>query len=290
MDCRMPLVPLFRHRFHPARCSDLKVANAQLCIRLKTKLIMDTDFIIKVKGLQKDYFNGKNNLSIIQKLNLEVKKGDFAMIMGNSGSGKSTLLYLLGGIDQCTHGDIRLGNYLLNSKKEKELTVFRRKHIGFVFQEHHLVSNLNLLENILLAGFLEQKNRKLVLQRAQFLMEELGITHLADRYAAQVSGGEAQRCAMVRALINNPAILLADEPTGNLNSASSEKVLECLLKLNKEGQTIVMVTHNLNAACYGNIVHFMQDGQLKDSFKFIKEDQIAIREPKLFAWLRDRGW
>lgn len=251
---------------------------------------MYTKDIIDVQNLQKDYVNGKITLSIIQGLNLKVHEGDFAMIMGNSGSGKSTLLYLLGGIDSCTGGEIRVNDLPLKGKSEKVLTTLRRQLVGFVFQEHNLVSNLTLQENVLLAGFLVQKNRKLVRTRAQLLMEELEIMHLADRYPAQVSGGEAQRCAMVRALINNPTILLADEPTGNLNSASSERVLQCLQKLNKEGQTIVMVTHNLHAACYGNIVHFMNDGKLRDCHSFMPEEDISLRELSLFEWLRDRGW
>jgi putative ABC transport system ATP-binding protein len=256
----------------------------------KIRLFMDTTTIINVKNLRKEYVNGKNNISVIQGLDLKVSKGDFAMIMGNSGTGKSTLLYMLGGLDKSSHGEVWLYNELLSGKNEKELTIMRRKNIGFVFQEHHLVSNLNLLENVLLAGYLEQSDRQLVRQRAQILMDELEISHLTHRYPAQVSGGEAQRCSMVRALINNPAILLADEPTGNLNSSSSEKVLQCLKKLNKDGQTIVMVTHNLNAACYGNIVHFMMDGKLRDSFKFKEDDDVSTREPALFEWLRERGW
>jgi putative ABC transport system ATP-binding protein len=246
--------------------------------------------IIEVQNLQKDYINGKISLSIIQGLNLKVNEGDFAMIMGNSGSGKSTFLYMLGGIDTITRGEISIDKIPLKGRREKDLTILRRHHVGFVFQEHNLVSNLTLQENIFLAGFLVQKDRKLVRERAKVLMEELEIADLADRYPAQVSGGEAQRCAMVRALINSPRILLADEPTGNLNSSSSEKVLQCLLKLNKEGQTIVMVTHNLHAACYGNIVHFMKDGRLEDCQSFRDEDDISQRELSLFEWLRERGW
>ncbi|MGE5107162.1 MAG: ABC transporter ATP-binding protein [Sphingobacteriales bacterium] len=248
------------------------------------------NFFIKTEQLVKNYGSGASDNAIINNVNISINKGEFSIIMGNSGSGKSTLLYLLSGLDEPSSGKIWLNDIPLHQRSQKDLAIMRRKMIGFVFQDNNLVPNLSIRENILVAGFLVQGDRKLVSQRAENLMEELNILPLAKRYPSQVSGGELQRAAIARALINNPLILLADEPTGNLNSEASEKVLECFSALNRKGQTIVMVTHDLKSACRGSRVLFLKDGTIPDKHSYNVDNNHPGTEDRLFTWLKNMGW
>ncbi|MFN8258534.1 MAG: ABC transporter ATP-binding protein [Bacteroidales bacterium] len=246
--------------------------------------------IIKTADLRKNYTTGDSDVQVIKNLNVEFYQGEFSVIMGNSGSGKSTLLYLLSGLDNISAGKIWLNDESIHEKSEKWLALLRRKKIGFVFQDHNLIPNLSLIENILLAGYLLEENRKIIYNRALKIMEDLEIESLANRLPAQVSGGERQRCAIARALINKPLVLLADEPTGSLNSAASVKALDCLKKLHAAGQTIIMVTHDLKTACYGDRISFFRDGQIVDDLYFDNEKQTGARESLLFNWLKEKGW
>ena len=167
---------------------------------------------------------------------------------------------------------------------------FRRRHIGFVFQDHNLISDLSLKENILVAGYLVNSDRKVVQARAALLMEQLEIASLARRFPSQVSGGERQRCAIARALINTPKILMADEPTGNLNSSASKKVLSCFEQVHQSGQTVLMVTHDPKSACYGDRVLFLKDGALVDTLTFDKQKKLVERRGVLLNWLQSLGW
>ncbi len=248
------------------------------------------EVIIKTESLKKNYASDQGSVPVIHNLDFEIYRGEFTMIMGNSGSGKSTLLYLLSGLDTVSGGKIWINEQTVQDKNESALALMRRKHIGFVFQEHNLIPNLSLRENILVAGYLSAHNKKIVQQRTNFLLDELELRALANRLPSQVSGGEQQRCAIARALINVPTILMADEPTGNLNSAASEKALNCLKKINENGQTIVMVTHDLKAACYGDKVLFFKDGGMPGTFEFTKDQPQAERESSLFTWLKQMGW
>ena len=162
--------------------------------------------------------------------------------------------------------------------------------MGMVFQHNNLIPGLTLLENILVAAFLVQKNRSEARKRALGLMKELGIDSLKDRYPAQVSGGEQQRCAIARALVNAPRILLADEPTGSLNSSATRKVLETFSVLNGQGQTIVMVTHEIEAACYAGRVVFLRDGTYVDDFSMDPGGSRTEKEKTLLDWLTEKGW
>jgi len=246
--------------------------------------------IIKAENLNKNYSTGESEVQVIKNLNVEFYEGEFSVIMGNSGSGKSTLLYLLSGLDNVSSGKIWLNSETIYEKSEKSLTILRRKKIGFVFQDHNLIPNLSLIENILLAGYLLNESRKAVYDRSVEIMKVLEIETLAQRLPAQVSGGERQRCAIARALINKPDVLLADEPTGSLNSAASIKALDCLKKLNATGQSIIMVTHDLKTACYGDRISFFKDGQIIDDLYFDNETQTNGRESLLFSWLKEKGW
>ena len=226
------------------------------------------NFFIKTEQLVKNYGSGGFDNAIINNVNISINKGEFSIIMGNSGSGKSTLLYLLSGLDEPSSGKIWLNDIPVHQRSQKDLAIMRRKMIGFVFQDNNLVPNLSIRENILVAGFLVQGDRKLVSQRAENLMEELNILPLAKRYPSQVSGGELQRAAIARSLINNPLILLADEPTGNLDPEVSHGILKVFQQINKSGTAILMATHS-----YGLIKKFparilkCEEGKLLDSRK-----------------------
>jgi len=246
--------------------------------------------IIRTEHLQKVYKTNQSVTNIINDLDCSIYKGEFTVIMGSSGSGKSTLLYLLSGLENPTDGKIWFETIPVHGRNEKELALLRRNHIGFVFQDYNLVPSLTLLENILVSGYLNSKNRIQVRQLATELMETLGIHSLANRLPSQVSGGEQQRCAIARALINNPLVLMADEPTGNLNSAAAEKVLNCLAELNKAGQSIIMVTHDLRSACRGDRILFLRDGQVLDSIGFDEMVPPKEREKILLDWLKARQW
>jgi len=248
------------------------------------------NFCIKTELLVKNYSSGIIDNAIINNVNISIAKGEFSIIMGNSGSGKSTLLYLLSGLDTPSSGKIWLNDIPVHQRSQKDLAILRRNMIGFVFQDNNLVPNLTILENILVAGFLVPGDRKLINHRAGNLMEELDISHLAKRYPSEVSGGELQRASIARALINNPLILFADEPTGNLNSEASEKVLECFSALNRQGQTIVMVTHDLRSACRGSRILFLKDGTIPDKHSYNIDKNHPETEAEVFSWLKKMGW
>ncbi len=246
--------------------------------------------IIQAKDLKKSYFTGKTEVPVINTLNLSLYKGDFTVIMGSSGSGKSTLLYLLSGLENPTGGEIWLEDKPVHTMDEKLITLLRREYIGFVFQDFNLVPNLTFLENILIPAYLVKNDRKALKDKAIALMKKVEILELADRLPSEVSGGQQQRCSMARAVINNPRVVMADEPTGNLNSNSSKAVLNILTDLNEEGQTIVMVTHDIKSACRANRIIFLKDGQIEDDLRFEKEESIDKKEDKLLKWLAEKDW
>jgi len=249
-----------------------------------------SNICIKTEELVKNYDPRVFENAIIKKVNISILSGEFSVIMGNSGSGKSTLLYLLSGLDEPNSGKIWINDIPVHNRSQKDLAIMRRKMIGFVFQDNNLIPNLSIRENILVAGFLIQHNRELVTQHANQLMDDLDILPFANRYPSQVSGGEQQRASIARAMINNPLILLADEPTGNLNSEASEKVLDCFSALNRKGQTIVMVTHDLKSACRGRRVLFLKDGTIPDDHSYLINEENPNSEDRLFTWLKQMGW
>jgi putative ABC transport system ATP-binding protein len=245
--------------------------------------------IISASALVKRY--SESAPPVIDNLTLQIEAGDYAVIMGSSGSGKSTLLYLLCGIDNPTSGSVRYGETELSALDERESALLRRRAMGFVFQDAGLVPQLTLLENVAVPGRLMDRDGTRVVKKARELLARVGIPDLADRLPAQVSGGELQRCAIARALVNSPAVIFADEPTGNLNSAHSAAVLDILQKLNAGGQTILMVTHELKAACLGRHVLFLRDGTIRDELvQGGNGESIEERERRLFQWLTGLGW
>lgn len=250
------------------------------------------EVIISTKDLCKTYVSDSVQFHAIRNLNLEIYKEDFTVVMGSSGSGKSTLLYLLSGIDSVTAGEVVLDNTRVDLMSEKDTAQFRRKSIGFVFQAINLVPNLSLLENVAIAGYLVSRDRKAVNQRAMELLAMMGLEAEANRLPSQVSGGQQQRAAIARGLVNSPTVLFADEPTGSLNSSQGQNVLDILTDINNQGQTIVMVTHDIKAACRANRILFIKDGKFDGDLRLDRYDgsDSDQREQAIFAYLTGKGW
>lgn len=248
--------------------------------------------IIKAKDLHKTYVSDGIPFQAIRGLNIEIYKGDFTVIMGSSGSGKSTLLYLLSGMDAATAGEVYLGNRQINGMEEKSAARLRRSSIGFIFQAIHLVPNLTIFENIALPGYLLPGDRSRVSKRAAELLVMMDLSEQAKRLPSQVSGGQQQRAAIARSLINSPTVLFADEPTGSLNSSQGQNVLDILSELNQRGQTIVMVTHDSKAACRADRILFIKDGKIDGDLQLEKyeAEKNAQREQDIFAYLHGKGW
>lgn len=227
--------------------------------------------ILKLESIKKYYDNADKTKQVIDDVSLEINKGDFISIMGPSGSGKSTLLYIMSGVLECSSGEILFLNNSLNSMREKHLARIRKSKMGFVFQQVAFLKNLTISDNILLPAFnVKDKDKKEVVKYANELMKKLGIEDLADRKISEVSGGQLQRAGICRALINKPDIVFADEPTGALNSKTSEEIMKIFKDVNKEGVTIVLVTHNRKVASYSNKVLFLLDGKFKNTIDFNK--------------------
>lgn len=251
------------------------------------------EIIIKAKNLCKSYSTEGAQSHVLRNIDLEICKGDFTVIMGSSGSGKSTLLYNLSGMDVPTSGEVYFRGIRIDNMKEKELAVFRRSDVGFIFQQMHLVSNLSIYENVTVPGYLLKKYpRKEIEQRAMSLFEGLGIKAFKNRLPSQVSGGQQQRAAIARALINEPCLLFADEPTGALNSKTGREILNILTDVNKNGQSILMVTHDAKAAVRADRIVFLHDGQITGEINLEKymPDSEQDREKQVLSWLTSKGW
>ena len=219
--------------------------------------------MITVENVNKSFQLGSSSVEVLKNINLLINKGEFISIMGPSGSGKSTLLYLMGGLDQVSKGTICVNGIEMQKLNDDAESRMRRNDIGFVFQAYNLINNLTLEENILLPALLEGKNKKESVKKAEALMERVGIIQRRNHTPRELSGGEQQRTAIARALINDPAVLFADEPIGNLDSKSGTEVLELLRDINKEkGITILMVTHSEESTRYSNRIIRLRDGQV----------------------------
>lgn len=244
--------------------------------------------VISGKNIVKTFGDTK----VLNGINIEIYDGDFTVIMGTSGSGKSTLLYCLSGMEQATEGDVLCGDQKISGASEKELTKLRADKFGFVFQKTHLVSNLTLYENIVMSGLIGSGlSEKEVRERARELAAQMNLQDAVDRLPSQVSGGEAQRAAVARAVMGSPAILFADEPTGALNKANTTEVLNLFTKLHEKGQTILLVTHDKKAALRGNRILYIEDGRVVSELVLSEygKDKEA-REMELTTWLEELGW
>ena len=243
--------------------------------------------ILSGKGIAKRY--GEND--VLRGVDIELYAGDFTVIMGSSGSGKSTLLYALSSMDRASGGQLFYKNRDITGASESALTCLRAEEFGFVFQRTHLISNLTLYENIKMAGLIGSLSERECRQRADQLIAKMNLEGAKDRLPSQVSGGEAQRAAVARAVINRPALLFADEPTGALNKANSQEVLNLLSALNQDGQSVLLVTHDREAAMRGNRILYLEDGAIIGEMSLPNyAGKDSAREEKLAAWLEGLGW
>jgi len=220
--------------------------------------------VVRTVNLQKIYQNAGVPVPAVRGVDLQIEEGEFVAIMGPSGSGKSTLVHLLGGLDTRTGGEIWLDGTRVDTLSESAWAVLRRKKIGFVFQFFNLVANMTVADNVELPALLAGASPRQARARREELLDALGLTGRADAAPAQLSGGEQQRVALARALANQPRLLLADEPTGNLDSRNTQDVLRLLGQVHAKGQTIAMVTHDARIACMADRVINLLDGQIVD--------------------------
>lgn len=250
------------------------------------------EIIISAKELKKSFCITDMEQTIFENLNLDIYKGDFTVIMGSSGAGKSTLLYSLSGMDRPTSGEVWFKGEKITELSDDKLSVFRRKNCGFVFQQIYLLDKMSLMDNVLTAGALCEKDKKKNIKYANWLFDLVNIPEITrKKFPSQISGGEAQRAGIVRAVINRPEVVFADEPTGALNSNNSNAVLDVFTKLHQEGQSIIMVTHDKKTALRGNRVLYVRDGKIFGECNlgtYTKEDR--EREMLLNDFLAEMGW
>ncbi|HIW80718.1 MAG TPA: ABC transporter ATP-binding protein [Candidatus Acetatifactor stercoripullorum] len=251
--------------------------------------------LLEVKDLCKTYVVNKRQNNVLKNVNFFVESGEMVAIMGPSGSGKSTLLYTVSGMDGATGGTVLFGGRDITRLKAKELTALRLNEMGFIFQQMYMMKNLTILDNIVLPAMESKKtpeSKKEKIMRGEELMRKLGIIEVADNDINEVSGGQLQRACICRSLINKPKVLFADEPTGALNRAASNEVMEELVKLNQEGTTIMLVTHDAKVAVKCSRVLYIVDGNIKGEYNNPLEGEIQEkdRERMLNNWLMELGW
>lgn len=248
--------------------------------------------LLRIEHLCREFETESGTQKILDDINLNIYQGDFTVIMGSSGSGKSTFLYSISGMDKPTSGHIRFGNTDLSTLSSDQLSMFRRKHCGFVFQQICLVDTMSVLENVMAAGLLNKVNKKELVKKAKELLQSVGVAEYTwGKFPSQISGGRAQRVGIVRALVNSPEILFADEPTGSLNSQAGNDVLDLFTEFNRSGQSIIMVTHDVKSAIRGNRVLYLRDGRLLDECDLGKFDgNTEERIGKLNGFLGEMGW
>lgn len=251
--------------------------------------------LLKGEGIRKAFGQKGDQVKILDGVDVEIYEGDFTVIMGASGAGKSTLLYALSDMDRISGGKVFYKGKDISGYKEDQMARLRAGEFGFVFQQTHLVSNLTLFENVAMAGYVNRNGNpspKAVSQRAEELLKRMGVGQAGGRLLAQVSGGEAQRAAIARAVINQPGLIFADEPTGALNRGSSREVMGLLAELNEGGQSILMVTHDVNGAIYGNRILYMEDGRILDELNLPEDEREdgRAREAKVNQWLASLRW
>lgn len=255
------------------------------------------DAVLKVKDLCKTYIINKRQNNVLKNVNFTVEKGEMTAVMGPSGSGKSTLLYTVSGMDSVTAGEVEFCGKNIAGMGERELADLRLNEMGFIFQQMYMLKNLTVFDNIILPACQSDKikeSRKETVLRGQDFMRRLGIIEVADNDINEVSGGQLQRACICRSMMNLPQILFADEPTGALNRSASDEVMEELVKLNRAGTTILLVTHDVKVAAKCSRVLYIVDGNIKGEYHFNLDGKdggsAQDRERALNRWLMEMGW
>ena len=252
--------------------------------------------VLEVKDLCKTYIVNKRQNNVIKNVDFKVEEGEMVAVMGPSGSGKSTLLYTVSGMDGITAGEVVFQGKNIAQLGAKELADIRLNQMGFIFQQMYMLKNLTVLDNIILPACQAKEKgetKREITKRAQTLMKKLGIIEIADNDINEVSGGQLQRACICRSMMNAPKMIFADEPTGALNRTSSDEVMKELRKLNDEGTTIMLVTHDVKVAAVCSRVLYIVDGNIKGEYRLDKLDEgvsIKERERALNGWLMDLGW
>ena len=246
--------------------------------------------MIEVRQLCKSFVVNKKQNHVLRNVDLTIQKGEFIAVMGPSGSGKSTLLYTISGMDHINSGTVEFDHKEISRYNEMEMAKLRLHEMGFIFQQMHFLNNLNIYDNVILPGYMAKKRKhKEINAYAEELLQKFQITSIAGHSIQEVSGGELQRACIARAMINQPQILFADEPTGALNRRNSDEVLSILQQLHEAGQSIAMVTHDLRAAAYGTRILYMEDGRILDELDLSACNR-KEREAKVSEWLTLRMW
>ena len=253
------------------------------------------EYILEVKNLCKTYITNKRQNNVLKNVNFTVSPGEMVAVMGPSGSGKSTLLYAVSGMDSITAGQVDFCRRNIAQLNPKELADLRLNEMGFIFQQMYMLKNLTILDNIILPACQSQKlaeSRRDTVKRGQDLMRKLGIIEIAENDINEVSGGQLQRACICRSMINKPRMIFADEPTGALNRTSSEEVMEELAKINGEGTTIMLVTHDVKVAAKCTRVLYIVDGNIKGEYNLDRytSSRLRERERALNNWLMEMGW
>lgn len=251
-----------------------------------------------VKDLCKTYIINKRQNNVLRNVNLSVKVGEMVAVMGPSGSGKSTLLYTVSGMDKATAGKVTFFGKEIQNLNARQMSELRLKQMGFIFQQMYMLKNLTIYDNIVLPAYQAnegkgKKNRSEINEYARELMRKLNIIDVAENDITEVSGGQLQRACICRSLINHPKMIFADEPTGALNQQNSREVMKELCRINKEGTTIMLVTHDSKVAAKCDRVLYIEDGNIKGEMplgKFEEDTEVKERERKLSAWLLEMGW
>ncbi|MCR5016188.1 MAG: ABC transporter ATP-binding protein [Ruminococcus sp.] len=252
-----------------------------------------TNTILDVKDLCKTYIINKRQNNVLRNVSFQVSEGEMVAVMGPSGSGKSTLLYTVSGMDRMTAGKVRFCGRDISEQSDNSLAKMRLDDMGFIFQQMYMMKNLSVLDNIILPAVKSDKikeSRKETVSRARELMKKLGISDTADSDINEVSGGQLQRACICRSMINRPQMIFADEPTGALNRTASDEVMAELEKLNSEGTTLMLVTHDAKVAARCTRVLFIVDGNIKGEYNINRAQSLRDRERALNNWLLEMGW
>lgn len=249
--------------------------------------------ILEVRNLCKTYIINKRQNNVLRNVSFSIKQGEMVAVMGPSGSGKSTLLYTVSGMDKMTAGEVLFCGKNMSEMTENELAAMRLDNMGFIFQQMYMMKNLSVLDNIILPAVKSNKikeSKKDTVRRGQDLMRKLGIIETAENDINEVSGGQLQRACICRSMINHPDMIFADEPTGALNHSASDEVMSELTKLNNDGTTIMLVTHDAKVAAKCSRVLFIVDGNIKGEYNIEIETSLRDRERNLNNWLLEMGW